>query len=132
MRRSGFTVLEAVVALSILSLATVGVAQLAAWASTERARAEARTEAAELAANVLEEARTRPWSDLTPEWAKSKPIPEGVFPRLAIAKLIVTVEAEPERPRVKRVTVTIAWPDEASRQPVVLVGLFASRSGGEK
>lgn len=133
-RRPGFTVLECVVSLGVLLVALGGVAQLGTWAVAERMRADARADAADAAVNVLEDARSRPWADLTPAWAADRALPAAVAARHPTAKLTATVEPEPDRKGVKRVTVTVAWanPGGPPSRPVVLVALFADRAGGAK
>jgi Tfp pilus assembly protein PilV len=131
-RRSGFTIMETAIALGMLSLAMVLVAQLGTWTLAERARAEERLAAIEGVANVLEAARARPWSELKPEWAADQRLTEDLADRLHEAALTVRVEPEPDRPRVKRVTVQLGWThgDGATARTVAAVGLFADRGGG--
>lgn len=126
------TVLETIVALGILASAAVIVAQTGTWAISERMRTEERLAAIETAANVLEAARARTWADLTPEWAAAQRVPEEVAERVPDARMSVTVGAEPDRPRVKRVTVELNWTDRGGKPaaPVALVALFAERSTG--
>jgi type II secretory pathway pseudopilin PulG len=130
--RAGFTVLETIMALGVLSVAAVVVAQTATWSLFERARTEERLAATEAAANVLEAGRARPWAELTPEWAAAEQLPEDVAARLSDPSLAVRVAEEPGRPRVKRVTIELKWTDRYGKDapPIVLVGLFADRSAG--
>lgn len=131
-RRPGFTVLEIVVALGVLSVVMVFVAQLATWALAERARADDQMAAVECTANVLETARTRAWADLTPEWAAGQQVPADLTDRLSDAVLTIRVEPEPDRTRVKRVTVELRWQlgNGVPTRTVTMVGLFADRSAG--
>ena len=132
-RRSGFTIMETVIALGMLSLAMVLVAQLGTWTLAERKRADERFAAIEGAANVLEAARARPWAELTPEWAAEQRLTDDLADRLRKAVLTVRVEPEPDRPRVKRVTVQLEWThgDGAKARTAAAVALFADRAGGE-
>jgi hypothetical protein len=131
-RRSGFTIMETSIALGMLLLAMVLVAQLGTWMLAERVRAEERLAAIEGVANVLEAARARPWKDLTPEWAAEQRLTDDLADRLYEAELTVRVEPEADRPRVKRVTVQLAWThtDGATARTAAVVGLFADRGGG--
>jgi len=131
-RRNGFTIMETAIALALLSFAMVLVAQLGTWTLAERARAEERLAAIEGVANVLEAARGRPWTDLTPEWATEQRLTDDLADRLHEAVLTVRVEPEPDRPRVKRVTVQLGWThgDGARARTAAAVGLFADRGGG--
>jgi prepilin-type N-terminal cleavage/methylation domain-containing protein len=130
--RRGFTMLEAVAALGILATAATLAAQLGAWSLVERGRTQCRLAATDAATNVLESARARPWSELTPEWAAGLRLPEYVVDRLHDPKLTVQITPEPNRPHVKRVSVQIQWDHSDTRPPetVTLVGLFAERSAG--
>jgi hypothetical protein len=118
------------VSLAVLAGAAVLVAELATQSLAERARADARLEAVEAAVNVLEQARARSWSDLTPEWASAQKLPDHLAARWPDGRLSVRVEPEASRPRVKRVTVEIKWaePGRAGWLPVTTTGLFAARA----
>jgi hypothetical protein len=130
-RRRGFTVTEIALALGALATVAIIVAQLATWSLAERARADARLEAVEAATNVLEEARARPWDELTPEWAEAQRLPDHLAQRWRDGRLAVRVEPEPERPKVKRVTVEVRCGSNVGRvQPVTLSALFAARAAG--
>jgi type II secretory pathway pseudopilin PulG len=130
-RRTGFTIMETAIALALLCFAMVLVAQLGTWTLAERARAEERLAAIEGVANLLEAARARPWADLTPQWAAEQRLTDNLADRLHEAVLTVRVEREPDRPRVKRVTVQLAWThgDGATARTAAAVGLFADRGG---
>jgi prepilin-type N-terminal cleavage/methylation domain-containing protein len=130
--RPGFTMLETIIALSILASAAVLAAQLGTWSLIERGRTEDRLAATDAAANILEAARARGWADLTSEWAANQRLADAVAARLSDGTLAVRVVTEQDRPHVKRVTVLIEWdhqPNVPSRT-VTLTGLFAERSAG--
>jgi hypothetical protein len=118
------------VALGILAVATVLVAEVGLRSLAERRWSSTRQDAVECAANVLESARALPWEDLTPEWAARQRLPEDLGERLPGGKLTVHVEPEANRPRTKRVTVELSWERtrEGSAGPVQLVGLVSARS----
>ena len=132
--REAFTLVEALLAVTVFSGAAVLVAQLAVWVLSERARTDARLEAVDATANVLEQARARPWSELTPEWANAQRLPEHLAARWPDCRLSVRVEPEANRPRVKRVTAEWKWsqPGRASWAPVVMTGFFAPRALEDK
>jgi type II secretory pathway pseudopilin PulG len=131
-KRTGFTIMESLAALGVLASAAVLAAQLGTWSLMERARTENRVAATEAAANILEAARARSWNDLTPEWAAAQKLPDAVAELLFDATLTIRVIPEPDRPHVKRVTVTIEWDHQPSipARTMTLVGLFAERSAG--
>jgi len=124
----GFTVMEVVVALSILAVATLLAAQLATWSFSDRIRNQDRRLAEELAANVLESARACSWDELTPQWAGQQELPPTLAERQW--KLKVEVDSEKSRPLVKRVTVHVqSWyATSTPPQPVRMTGLFSARS----
>jgi len=125
--RSGFTVMESVVSLCCLIMAASLVTQIAVWSLNERFRADTRLAAMEWAANVLENARAKPWTELTPVWAAEQKLPEPLADRMLHPIATVRVEPEPGQPQLKRVSVTVRWEiaDGAKAPPVELMTLFA-------
>jgi len=124
--------MEILISLGVLTSTMVLVAELATWSMAERTRVGERIAAIETTANILEAARGRPWADLTPEWAAAQQLPDELRTRLRGVTLSVRVEPEPDRPRVKRVTVGITWrhADGAQARSVITKALFADRSAG--
>lgn len=134
-RRSGFTMAECVIALAVLTSVAVVVTELTTRMLADRSRLDARYEAEQVEVNVLELARATPWDELTPAWASDRKLPGHVVKRWPGTKLSVRVEQEPNRPRLKRVTVEVRW--EADKQtiwpPTTMTALFAARdTGGAK
>lgn len=131
--RRGFTVLESLIAMSALAVASVVVAQLGALALTERARLIDELALLETADNVLESARALDFEQLTPEWANRQTLPPHVQQRDSEVRLRVLVEPMADDPAVKRVEVRIERPAGAGR-PVELVGYFGNRQpkGGRR
>jgi type II secretory pathway pseudopilin PulG len=131
-RRSGLTMLETCVALAILGVALVLVAQLGYLNLREGIRADAQSAALELAANILEAAQAQPWAALNSEWAAAQQVPDLLRPQLADGELNVKVEPEPDLPQTKRVTVEVRWqmPEGVTCAPVRLLGLFSRRNAG--
>lgn len=126
--RRAFTVVEVVLALGVLGVATLVVAQLAVQSLRERAWSQLRWEAAEAEANILEAARVTPWDDLTDKWAEGQRLPAPLAERLPEGQLTVRVEAEKDRPHTKRITAEISWrAPEGERRSLKLVGLIAAR-----
>jgi hypothetical protein len=127
-RHCGFTIAETLAALGILSVVMIVVAQIGFWSAQEYSRTFSRQAAQELAANVLEVARTSLWDALDTEWAKAQKLP-AVFEQDGW-KLTVRVEADPSPPLVKRVSVRVEpRPDQPqSRWSEELVGWFSARS----
>ncbi len=133
-RRRAFTLVESIIALGVLTASVAVAAELVAWAIGERVRTDNRADAAEAAANVLEDARGRGWDAVTPEWAAAQKLPDSLAARLPDGRLAAAVEPEAGRPRVKRVTVTVEFGvgNRGPQPPVTLAALFAARTAGEK
>jgi prepilin-type N-terminal cleavage/methylation domain-containing protein len=134
--RRGFTLAETMVALAVLGVVLLLVAQLGSLVLTERLRSAGRQDALEAADNVLEAARACPWDDLTPAWAARQRLPESLAGRLPHGQLEVRVEPEASRPHTRRVTVEVRWTFAGKpARPVQLVDLRSARtvsaSGGK-
>jgi type II secretory pathway pseudopilin PulG len=131
--RGGFTVLEAMIAIGILSVALLLVVQVGLFSWRQRAHGALRLEALETAANLLETARAQNWEALTPAWGAAQQLPDPLRSRLVTPRLTVRVEPEAGRPRVKRVTVEIEGKmDTGDRlSSVRLVGLLSARTATE-
>jgi len=132
--RPGFSILETTIGLTVLAVAVTLLAQVGIWCLTERSYSNARQDALEQAANILETARTVSWDALTPAWARDQKLSSELDGRLTDAKLSVSVEPEPSRPQTKRVTVAIDWKIDNNHpaKPVQLVGLFSARGEENK
>src|SRR5262249_10918967 len=89
--RCGFTIIEVTITMAVTAVLGVIVAQLAVSAMRERAQLTARQAALELAANVLETARARPWQQLDAEWASAQKVSDDTAELLPEGKLVVTV-----------------------------------------
>jgi hypothetical protein len=118
------------IAVAILGVVLLLVAQLGCEFLKERQRSTARQEALEAAANVLEAARACPWDELTSAWADQQRLPESLSDRLRQGRLDVRVEPEASHPHTKRVLVEVHWSleDNKPARPVQLVGLRSARS----
>ena len=75
-RRHGFTTMEIIVALGLLSIAAVLLSQIGVAQLAERRRQSSRQEALETAANILESARILPPQELNDGWAASQQLPK--------------------------------------------------------
>lgn len=107
-QRNGFTALEAIVSLGVLTTAIVFVSQLVTFGIAERKRNLAQQEALETAANILEEARACSWDKLDDAWAAEQALPDTPGTRLYDARLSVRVENKArEQPAIKCVVVEI-------------------------
>lgn len=129
-RRAGFTVLEVLIVIGILSVVMIVAAQVGIFSMTERRRSALRQEAVEAAANILEMAQAREWAALTPEWAASQQLSTSLAQRLHQPSLKVKVEPVGAEPLTKRVSVEIRWQmrEGIPDRPVLLTGWFSARS----
>src|SRR5262245_34251050 len=132
-RRGGFTAMEVVLSLVFLGMAAAIVGELAVFALNERLHNETRLAVIEWATNVLEDARARPWAEVTPEWAGNTQLPDDLSIRLSEPKVSVKVEPELDYPAAKRVTVSVQWTqsDGVSVRPVTLATVISDRKKRE-
>jgi len=130
----GFTVLETVVALAMVSVALVLVAHLGYLSLSERTRSGARFAATEQVANVLEAARSMPWDQLDSNWATTRSLPADMANRLPGAKLVVEVQSVRTQPNLKHVTVELSWDGVAGvdSRPVRLETWLSVRTVGRQ
>jgi prepilin-type N-terminal cleavage/methylation domain-containing protein len=128
-RRAGFTLMEVTVALAVLTVLAVIVAQCLAWSVRERARLASHQAALELAANTLETARAEPIERLSQAWADAQVIPSEMADLLPAGKIIVTVEPGQPIPLSRRVTVEVYWRFENDLAPhsVQLTAVLSER-----
>jgi type II secretory pathway pseudopilin PulG len=126
-QRTGFTILETMIAFGILATALVMTAQLGTWSMLERSRTQMRLEGAEAAANVLEAARSLGWQQLAPDWAQQQKLADYASARLADAQLVIHVEEQASG--VKRVEVEIQWPQSSTPalRSVLMIAYFGNR-----
>jgi hypothetical protein len=121
--------MEIVISLSLVVVVMVLVGQAGYFAMLERGRIDTRQAALEVADNILEAARARPWDGLTPEWAGAQKLPEEWLRQQPDGKLQVRVEPEASGPLTKRVTVEIRWESRPGLPPqeLRLVTLLSAR-----
>ncbi len=127
-RRSAFTIAEMLIALGLLLVVMMLVAQTAGWSAAERSQAATRLAALEAADNVLEAARATPWAELTPAWAAKQTLPADRILLPAGTALAVSVEPAEKLGEIKRVTVAVRFRAGGGvEQTARLVGLFGRR-----
>lgn len=131
--RHGFSIAEITVALAILGIMMVVVAQTGYWSMQQRLENIAKQLALEHANNIMEAARAMPFDHLDEQWAADLGLPEGKG-LLPDGQLGIKVESENGVPRTKRVTVEISWARDRGlpEQLVKLVALFGSRTEVKK
>ena len=118
-------------AMLVLSLAMLGLAQLVAAASQQRRLTEARSVALQEVANQAEKIAAAPWDAIAPAeltgWEPSAELNAAVPG--AVCRIHVTDEPGP--PPGRRVRLEVVWPDAAGReqQPVGLTVWKFQREG---
>jgi type II secretory pathway pseudopilin PulG len=131
-KRAAFTLVEVTVAMAVTAVLGVVLAQCTVWAMRERARLTAQRAALELAANVLEEGRARPWEKLDQSWAAAQTVPATMAELLPEGKVVVTLAPQAGATHLRRLTVEVRWQAAAQPTPqsVELTTLLSGREGG--
>jgi Tfp pilus assembly protein PilV len=115
--RCGTTLLECTVALLVLSLAMLGLAQLMAAANGQRRLTTARSMALQELANQAELVAALPWDDTTGEkfttWQPSAELTAAI--PTATCRATVADEAA-DGITARRIRLEIFWPDAARRE----------------
>lgn len=93
--------------LGVVSAMLGMIGSLAAWSVRESHVVTLRLATLEALANLMEEARTISYSDLTPAWAEKRAIPPALLNQIPGSTLSVNVVPEPSAPSLKRVTAHI-------------------------
>lgn len=124
--RRGVTILEALLALAVLSLTFGLLAQFLAATAQQKRIGEQRRLALQESANALEQVAALSWEDLTTEKLAAvvpSPALTGAIPH---AELKLQVQAEAGPPEAKRVRVEVSWPNAAgvTGEPIGLTAFF--------
>ena len=120
--RDAMTVLEVTLALAVLSMAFVFLAQFLSAAAQQRRASEHRRLALQEVANSLERVAALSWDEVTAERLSAWKPSTALSSNLPQAQLKSLVAIEPGQLEAKRVRIEIAWPD-ASGQTVEPIGL---------
>lgn len=120
--RNAMTVLEVMLALAVLSLAFVLLAQFLTASAQQRRVSERRRIALQEVANSLERVAALPWDEVTSEKLAAWKPSSAASTVLSQAQMRSIVATEPGPPEVKRVRIEVAWTD-ASGQLVEPIGL---------
>jgi hypothetical protein len=83
------------------------------WVGFEQRAAEQRQLAIVEAANLMDRITSEPWEALTADRAAAVTLSEPARQQLPQARLKVTIDARPDSPDEKRVTIELAWKDRA-------------------
>jgi type II secretory pathway pseudopilin PulG len=122
--RSGFTVVELIATLILLGVVfTVSISILLAVTHSRRV-AEQRQFAMQYAANLLEQAASRPWAELAPGPQPRTPIPPDLATVLPDLEQSIDVTDSPTEFHSRQISVTIRWKDRRGQSvaPMRLTG----------
>ena len=108
-QQRGAILVEVGVALVVLSVAMILVAQMLAALGTQRRVAEQNALAQQEAANLMERLFATPWAELTQQAASQLNLSERCGPRLPGASLTAKVVPSDGPPAGKQLTIEIAW-----------------------
>ncbi len=122
--RRGMTIIEVVVAASVLAVLLASSVQVLSTLSKHQRAAERRVLAIETTQAMIEQLSNRRWDDLTPQLADELTVPQRVRPFLPGAKIKATVVDEQEPVEAKRITVQLTW-NSLGGQPAGPVRLTA-------
>jgi hypothetical protein len=114
--RRGAMLLETTVAMVILLVAMLAVAQTVATVAVQRRVAEQRALATQEAANLMERVYSLPWDEATEDKISEMQLSETCRQRLPDARLGVVVESAGERVPGREIRIEIDWQDRAGRR----------------
>ena len=116
-QQRGAILVEVGVALVVLSVAMILVAQLLAALGTQHRRAEQNALARQEAANLMERLFATPWAELSPQAAAQLTLSEQCGLRLPDARLTARVVSSDGPPDGKQLTIEIAWTVRQGEHP---------------
>jgi len=118
--------LELLVACVLMTAVLAVCLQIVSAAASQRQAAAHRLAAVEEASNLMERLSARPWSELTPEAAKSMRLSPEAQAALPQGALSVEITQSPNDAGAKRISVEIRW-QEPGGEPARPVRLVAWR-----
>ncbi|MBI3926473.1 MAG: prepilin-type N-terminal cleavage/methylation domain-containing protein [Armatimonadetes bacterium] len=110
MRRSGFTLLEILVALAVVALGLLGLISVMIYSTRARIQGTERQTASVIALSLMSDAENALAADF------GAPVGVARAPVAGSPGYEAEVQAADERPGLKRVEVTVYWTDERGRQ----------------
>ena len=120
--RRGTTLIEATVALMVLSAAMLALVQMLSLATQQRRLTEVRRIALEEVANQAERVAALPWQGAAADQLKTWEPSAALLAAIPQAKCQIAVSEEAGPPAARRVHLEITWTD-ADGQPALPVGL---------
>jgi len=122
----GFSILEVLVAMSILGVLFVTIVPILGWAAEQRHNADQRQFALQEVSNLMEHASLQPWDKLTQESLAHVPLSSEAQNVLKNAQLEIRAIDHADTPPAKQVTITLRWKDRTGTfvRPVRLTTWF--------
>ena len=117
MKRDGSLIAEALVAIAVMSIVLVTVAQTASVARKHLLLARYRQAATLEAANVVERAMALPWPQLTTAGVASWKLSQATAGQLPHGKLEVSIQPLQNGPVAKKITVRVTWSEGTNGLP---------------
>ncbi len=115
--RHGFSLVECLMVLGVVTAMLGMIGSLAAWSVRESRDVTLRLAALEALANLMEEARITAYAKLDKTWAESRTLPSPLLTQIPGSKLQVQVITEPGAVALKRVIASIEMRTANSATP---------------
>lgn len=113
----GYTILEIIIALSILLLVMLVVGETVGLVAQQRRTTQRRQLATQTAENLMEHQFARPWNELTAEKLAEEKLSPEAERELVGGTLKVDVEELAGPPAAKRLRIEVGWTDGAGPVP---------------
>lgn len=118
-KRSGFTLVEVLIATVMLSALLAIAAQVFAATAVQRRAAHQRLLAGEEASNVMEQVAAIPWEDLTSTGVAEIQLSPAAHAALPDATLRIEItDTKVGEPPGRRIAVTVRWKPRAAGPPL--------------
>lgn len=109
--RRGFTLIEVMVAGTLLGAVMLTVTPLLGWVARERHAAEQREVAVQEVANILERVTARNWEEITSAAVSGVKLAPESASFLDDAELRIEITENEQQPLSKQVSVSLQWKD---------------------
>jgi type II secretory pathway pseudopilin PulG len=126
-RFTAFTLIEVIVAVTLLGAGLVLTCEVLHWTSLLRRENERRQCAMQEAANALERIRGWSWQELVAEQPPELALSESALRQLPQGDLQLEIAADPDDSDARRIAVEVSW-QLRDGQPAAPVRLIAWRS----
>lgn len=110
LKTKGFTLIEILIAIVILSISLLALAGLMATSSQNTSFGGHITEAATYAQDQLERLGVTPWENITDDWLDPSGLNKTKVSGITYTRTLNVVESG----KIKTVTITVSWTDQAA------------------